>query len=408
VIKDIAAVASCRAMSYHIGGRVHCRPGIACGKIPVMRLTEHAGRPERPARNAEMVALTAVRYRSHPRRTVLTVTLRGDGVMKRRGFVRTLTAVLLAPHAVNAQTPRRVMPRVGFLSVIPLTDPQLTPYLAAFREGLREVGLVEGESLTIEYRSANGKYEWLSDLAAELVRLKVDVIVASGGTPVVRAAQRATSTTPIVMTSIGDPVAAGLVASLARPGGNVTGLAIIVSELVGKRLELLMDLVPGMSRIGVLWNPVNPSSELREADAAARPFGFRVLPVMAASPQAIDEAFSAFIEERIDALFVVADSMLIAQRERIAALAAKNRLPAVYANRLHVEAGGLLSYGANLLDVSRRLAAYVDKILKGANPAELPVERPTKFELIVNTKAARALGLSVPASLLLRADQVIE
>jgi putative ABC transport system substrate-binding protein len=326
--------------------------------------------------------------------------------MNRRAFVTGLGAVLAAPLGAGAQAGR--LPRIGLLSVISLNDPQLKPYLSAFRQGLRDVGLVEGQTITIEYRSAEGKYEWLPDLADELVRLKVDIIVASGGVPVVRAVQRATTTIPIVITAIGDPVGAGLVASLARPGGNVTGLAIIASELTGKRLELLTAIVPKVSVVGILWNPANPSGELREADAAAKVIGLRLLPVMAQTPGAIDEAFAAMTHQRVDAVLVVSDSMLISERERIAALAAKSRLPAVYGNRLHVEAGGLMGYGADFAYVARGIARYIDRILKGARPADLPVEQARKFELVINLKTANALGLTIPQSLLLRADQVIE
>ncbi len=325
-------------------------------------------------------------------------------------FAAALTLTLLAtPLAAEAQQATKV-PRVGFLSGISLSDPQLQLYLGAFRQRLHELGYVEGQSIEIHYRSAEGKYQWLPDLAAELVRLKVDVIVASGGAPVVQAAQHATTTIPIVMTSVGDPVAAGLVASLARPGGNITGLAIMSPELVGKHLELLREVVPKISRVAVLWNPANPgnASQLREAAVAALALGVWLQPLEARAPAAIDRAFTAMTKERVGALLVLADSMLIAHRERIADLAAKSRLPAVYGNRLHVEAGGLMAYGANFLDISRRVGSYVDRILKGAKPADLPVEQPTKFELVINMKTAKALGLTIPRSLLLRADQVIE
>jgi putative tryptophan/tyrosine transport system substrate-binding protein len=327
--------------------------------------------------------------------------------MNRRAFVTGLGAVLAAPFAAEAQQGDR-LPRMGFLSVISLSDPSLKPYFSDFRRALGDVGLVEGENITIEWRSADGNYQRLPDLAAELVRLKMDLIVASGGPPVVRAVQRATATIPIVMTTIGDPVAAGLVASLARPGGNVTGRTIVTSELVGKRLELLREVVPKLSRVAILWNPANPSGELREADVLAKTFGVRLRAVMAQSPSAIDETFAAMTREHVDGLYVVGDSMLIDERQLIADLALKRRLRAVYANRLHVEAGGLMAYGADLLDQLHGVARYIAKILKGAKPADLPVEQPTKFELVINLKTAKALGLTIPPSLLLRADQVIE
>ena len=327
--------------------------------------------------------------------------------MNRRAFVTGLGAVLAAPLAAEAQQATRV-PRIGFLSVISLSDPSLKPYFSAFRQALGDVGLVEGENITIEWRSADGNYQRLPDLAADLVRRQVDLIVASGGPPVVRTVQRATATIPIVMTTIGDPVAAGLVASLARPGGNVTGRTILTSELVGKRLQLLREVVPKLSRVAILWNPANPSTDLREADVLAKAFGVRLHPVMAQSPAAIDETFAAMTREHAEGLYVVGDSMLIDERQRIADLALKRRLPAVYANRLHVEAGGLMAYGADLLDQLQGVARYIAKILRGAKPADLPVEQPTKFELVINLKTAKTLGLTIPPSLLLRADQVID
>jgi putative ABC transport system substrate-binding protein len=328
--------------------------------------------------------------------------------MDRRRFLLTSLAGAMAPRLATGAEPARRLPRIGFLSVISLSDPQLKPYLTVFRQGLREVGLIEGESITIEYRSAEGKYQDLPDLAAELVDLKLDLIAASGAPAVVRAVQRATTTIPIVMTTVGDPVAAGLVASLARPGGNITGLTIITSELAGKRLQLLKELVPKLSLLAILWNPANPSGELREVDAAARAVGIRLYPLMAQTPGMIAEAFAAMKEQHIDAVFVVADSMLINERQRIADLSLRSRLPAVYPNRLHVEAGGLIAYSADLRALLRGIAGYIEKILKGAKPADLPVEQPTKFELVINLKTAKALGLTIPPPVLARADQVIE
>ena len=225
-----------------------------------------------------------------------------------------------------------------------------------------------------------------------------------------QAAQQATKVIPIVMTGPADPVADGLVASLARPGGNITGLAIVSHELIGKELELLREVVPKVTRMAVLWNPTNPGNlhQLRAAQAAAAALGVHLQPLQTRSPGEIEGAFAAMTRDRAGALLVLLDSMLLAQRERIAGLAAKNRLPAVYGLRLHVQAGGLMAYGADQLDSSRRVASYVDKILKGAKPADLPVEQPTKFELVINLKTAKALGLTIPPSLLLRADQVIE
>jgi len=312
----------------------------------------------------------------------------------------------VAPLAAEAQQAVKV-PRVGFL--IAGSSQGIQSYLDALRQGLHELGYVEGQSIAIEYRWAEGKYERLSDLAAELVRLKPDVIVAVA-TPAVHAAKQATKAIPIVMLSVGDPVATGFVASLARPGGNITGLANIAPELVGKQLQPLKEVLPKLSVVGVLWNPANPSGapQLREAETAARALGVRVQPLEAQGPSDIDRAFVAMTRERAGALLVLSDSMLIVQRERIADLAAMNRLPAVYGLRLHAEAGGLMAYGANLLDLVRLTATFVDKILKGAKPADLPVEQPTKFELEINLKTAKALGLTIPQSLLQRADQVIQ
>jgi putative ABC transport system substrate-binding protein len=330
--------------------------------------------------------------------------------MQRRTFMALVSGGLLAaPLAAQAQ-PAGKVPRVGYLSVLSRSGPQVQRYLDAFLQELRELGYVEGQSIVIEYRWAEGKVERLPELAAELVRLKVDVLVASGGVPVAQAAQQATKAIPIIMTGPADPVSAGLVASLPRPGGNITGLAIISHELVGKELELLRELVPKVSRVAVLWNPANPGNtlQLRAAEASARALGVRLQPLEARGPGEIDRALAAMTRERAGALLVLLDSMLLAQRERIADLAAKNRLPAVYGLRLHVDAGGLMAYAANQLDVSRRVASYVDRILKGAKPADLPVEQPTKFELVINLKAAKALGLTIPQSLLLRADEVIQ
>jgi len=325
--------------------------------------------------------------------------------MRPIGLVLVLS-LALAPLAAGAQLATKVR-RVGLL--ITGSSQGVQPLLDAFRQGLRELGYVEGQSIAIEYRWAEGKYERLSDLATELVRLKLDVIVAVA-TPAVQAAKQATKAIPIVMLSVGDPVASGFVASVARPGGNITGLANIAPDLVGKQLQLLREVVPTFSLVAVLWNPANPSnaSQLREAETAARALGVRVQPLEAQGPSDIDRAFAAMTRERAGALLVLSDSMLIVQRERIADLAAKSRLPAMYGLRLHAEAGGLMAYGANLLDLVRLTATYVDKILKGAKPADLPVEQPTKFELVINLKTAKALGLTIPQSLLQRADQVIQ
>ncbi len=315
-------------------------------------------------------------------------------------------ALLAAPLAAEAQALAKV-PRIGFLSTRSPTD---NPHiLEAFRQGLRELGYVEGQNIAIEYRWAEGKFQRLPDLAAELVRLKVDVIV-TGAPPAPGAAKQATSTIPIVFAVTGDPVAEGLVASVARPGGNITGLASIAPELVGKQLELLKEVVPKVSRVAVLQNPSNHShpSMLPQAEGAARALGVRLHVLQARTPPEIDAAFAAMRSQRARGVLVLRDSLFNAQRTQIAALAAKSRLPAVYGIREEAEAGGLMAYGASLPHMFRRAATYVDKILKGAKPADLPVEQPTRFELVINLKTARSLGITFPQTILIRADQVIQ
>ena len=325
----------------------------------------------------------------------------------RRAFIGTLAGSLLAvPLAAEAQAPAKV-PRIGFLSARPPTD---NPYfIESFRQGLRELGYVEGQNIAIEYRFAEGRPERLLALAAELVLLKVDVIV-TGGPPAPEAAKQATGTIPIVFAVAADPVAAGLVASLARPGGNVTGLASISGEVVGKELELLKDAAPKVSRVAVLQNPSNDSHPhtLREVEGAARILGLQLHIVRARTPNEIEAAFTAMRSQRAGGVLVLRDPLFLTQRTKIAALAAKSRLPAVYGFREEAEAGGLMAYGASVPLMYRRAATYVDKILKGAKPADLPVEQPTKFELVINLKTAKALGLTIPPSLLQRADEVIQ
>ncbi|RPH54073.1 MAG: ABC transporter substrate-binding protein [Acidobacteria bacterium] len=274
---------------------------------------------------------------------------------------------------------------------------------------LRDLGYVEGQNITIEFRSSEGKYERLPDLAAELVRLKVDVIVAPANENVV-VARQATRTIPIIMAGSFDPVESGLVASLARPGGNVTGLSFRAPEIEGKRLELLKEIAPRVSRVAVLSNPTNRAihSSLAEVEVAARSLRVQVQILEARGPDEFQGAFAAMTRERAGALLVFPDGMFLLHRTRIADLAAKSRLPAMYGVREFVDAGGLVSYAPSLRDNLRRAATYVDKILKGAKPADLPIEQPTKFELVINLKTAKALGLTIPQSLLARADQVIE
>jgi putative ABC transport system substrate-binding protein len=283
----------------------------------------------------------------------------------------------------------------------------------AFLQGPRDLGYVEGRNLVIEWRDAEGKPERFPALAAELVALKVDVIVAAGGTLGALAAQQATRTLPIVFTAVGDPVAEGLVTSLARPGGNVTGLSTVSSELVGKSLELLRQAVPGVSRVAFLLKPdAMPGrakkDRLKAADLTARALGVRLQVVEARGPEDFDRAFSDMTRTRAGALAVLATPVFDNERWRLVDLATKNRLPTVYSFRGDVEAGGLMSYGPDLADLFRRSATYVDNILKGAKPGDLPVEQPTKFELVINLKTAKALGLTIPPSVLAQADHVVE
>ncbi len=329
--------------------------------------------------------------------------------MRRRTFMAMIAGgILAAPLAVEAQQSGKLF-RIGVLGNVPLTDPEGARVWGAFIQGLRELGYVEGRNITIEFRSSDGKYERLPELAAELVRLKVDVIVAPAGQNVV-AAQRATRTIPIVMSGLTDPVESGLVASLARPGGNVTGLSGFSTEIVGKQLELLKEMAPKVSRVAILWNPANQSHPLllREAEAAARLLRVQLQTLEVRGPDDFETAFAAVTRERAGALLVAADGMFLLHRARIADLAAKTRLPAMYGLREYVDAGGLVVYGPSLRENFRRAATYVDKILKGAKPADLPVEQPTKFELVINLKTAKALGLTIPPSLLLRADELIK
>ena len=280
---------------------------------------------------------------------------------------------------------------------------------AAFREGLRELGYVEGQTIEIESRWAEGNYDRLPGLAADLVRLKVAVIVTYG-TPASQAAKRATATVPIVMAAIIDPLASGLVTSLARPGENLTGQSMMSPDLVEKQLEILKEVVPKVSRVALLHNPANPGNapQVRHAQDAARALGVRLQLLGARGPSEIDSAFAAMTNEQAGAVIVLVDAMLQDNRTRIADLAARHRLPAVYGLSDYAEAGGLLAYGPNRLDMFRHAATYVDKILKGVKPGDLPVERPNKFALVLNLKTAKALGLTIPPPLLQRADQVIE
>ena len=328
--------------------------------------------------------------------------------MDRRTFLGTMAGSLLtAPLAVEAQPAGKVW-RIGVLSSG--SPSAAVARIDAFKQGLRDLGYVEGKNLAIEYRWAEGREDRLSALAADLVRLRVDVIVTQG-TLATLVARRTTTTIPIVFAVAANPVGAGLVASLARPGGTVTGLAVMGSEMTAKGLELLREVVPGLTRIAALWNPNNPSSgpEVKEAEVAARAFGMHLQSVEARDAQRVDMAFVAMTKQRVGAFIVLSDSMLFGQRTQIANLAAKNRLPAIAWTPEFLENEGLLmAYGPKVSEMYRRAATYVDRILKGAKPGDLPVEQPTKYELGINLKTAKALGLTIPPSLLQRADQVIE
>ncbi|HEU5297530.1 MAG TPA: ABC transporter substrate-binding protein [Burkholderiaceae bacterium] len=327
--------------------------------------------------------------------------------MDRRDTALALLALGAAPLAAEAQQAAKVA-RIGYLSPSLASSPHLRD---AFLQGLGDLGYVEGRNVAIEYRDAEGKLERVPALAAELVALK-DVIFVGGGTRVTLAAMQATKTIPIVFTGVGDPVESGLVTSLARPGGNVTGLSSLGPELVGKRLELLKQAVPGVDRVAVLRLPGalgerTDKDMLTGADVAARALGVRLQFVEARGPDEFARAFSDMSSARAGALTVLPSNRFLREHRRLVDLAAKNRLPAVYTSREFVDAGGLMSYGANSVDLHRRAATYVDKILKGAKPGDLPVEQPTKFELVINLKTAKALGLTIPQSVLVHADEVI-
>ncbi len=323
-----------------------------------------------------------------------------------RAVLTVVLGLLVAPLAAEGQQTGKIS-RVGRLS--PGSASTDAPNLAALRQGLRDLGWVEGRNITIEIRFAEGKVDRLPELAAELVRLKVDVIV-SGSTPGALAAKNATATIPIVMVTTGDPVASGLIGSLARPNGNVTGLTALGRELSAKRLQLLKEAFPGVTRVAVLSNPDSPENPplVKGLEVAARSLGVQLRALEVRDPTEFEKAFAAITRERAGAIMMLTDPLFNTHRRRIVELVAKSRLPAMYGFRQDVDAGGLMFYGATLADMYYRAATYVDKILKGAKPADLPVEQPTKFELVINLKTAKALGLTIPQSLLRRADQVIQ
>jgi putative ABC transport system substrate-binding protein len=327
--------------------------------------------------------------------------------MDRRYFLSvTLAGVLAHPIAAGAQQAGKVY-RIGILGNVPLTDAEGARVWGALSQGLRELGYMEGQNLIVEHRSTEGRSERLPALAAELVRLKPDVIVVPN-TSNALAAREATQTIPIVAATLLE--GSGLIASLARPGGNVTGLTLLAPEMTGKQLELLKEIVPRVGRVAVLWNPTNRSTQpsVDQARGAARKLGLQLQVLEARQPEDIESAFTAMSRERSGALLVLSDATFILLRTRIAELAAKAHLPVMYTLREHMGAGGLAFYGPSMADNFRRAATYVDKILKGATPADLPVEQPTKFELVINLKTTRALGLVIPPAVLARADQIIQ
>jgi putative tryptophan/tyrosine transport system substrate-binding protein len=326
--------------------------------------------------------------------------------MKRREFVSFLGGAAAAwPIAARAQQPAKP-PTIGFLG--PSTPSAMSSWVAAFAQRLRELGWIEGRTVVVEYRWAEGRSERLAEIAAEFVRLKVDVIVTYATPPVI-AARQATAVIPIVSAVMGDPVGTGLVASLARPGGNVTGLSVLTPDLAGKRLELLREVVPGLRSLACLANVSNPITalEVGKVQAAARTLGLDVVTLEIRRPEDIAPAFET-LKGHAQALYVAGDPLVLTSRVRINTLALVARLPAIYNQRDYVEAGGLMCYGLNWPDLFRRTADYADKILRGAKPADMPVEQPTRFDLLINLTTAKALGLTVPPTLLARADEVIE
>ena len=327
--------------------------------------------------------------------------------MKKKITVLTLGAMLFALCVSAPAQQAKKVHRIGFLTAASLSA--VSARIEALRQGLRELGYVEGKNIAIEYRFADGKLDRVPRLAAELMRLRMDIIVTGGPIPT-RAAKEATATIPIVMAQDPDPVRNGFVASLARPGGNITGLATLYPEISGKRLELLKEIVPRLSRVAVLGDSTEPGNAqaLKEAELAARALGVQLQYLDVRGPKDIETAFRATSKKRAEAVLELPSAVFLSQQPQVADLLMKNRLPAIFPSEQYVEAGGLMSYGISILDLFRRAATYVDKILKGAKPADLPVEQPTKFELVINLKTAKQLGLTIPQSVLYRADRVIK
>lgn len=328
---------------------------------------------------------------------------------RRRQLLIALGAGVLTTSLLSFAQQHGNLRRVGFLSARRRPASLDADYYGAFAQGMRELGYVEGKNLVIEWRFADGEYERLPAMAVELTRLKVDVLMALGP-PAIIAAQKATTSIPIVIVTSSDPVGAGFVKSLARPGGNITGLSNLAGDISAKHLEMLLTMVPKLARVAVLVNPANAAhaAMLKNVQAAAPKAGIKVLPVNAQTPQEIESAFSTMARESAGAVIVGLDPFFIQQGLQIAQQAARHRLPSIFPNREYAEAGGLMAYGQDQVDIYRRAAGYVDKILKGAKPGDLPVEQPTKLELVINRKTAKALGITIPQELVLRADKVIE
>ena len=327
--------------------------------------------------------------------------------MQRREFIRLLSVIVAAwPLAARAQQPAKI-PRIGFLGNSTAT--MEANLIGPLRDGLRELGYEEGRNVIIEFRWADGKYDQFPALVAELLAAKVDVIITAG-TPATLAIKKATSTVPLVFIAVGDPVGTGVVPNLGRPGGNITGLSSIAPDLEGKRLELLREVVPKLSHVAFFLNPANAfhTASMRQARVAAQSLGIKLQPMEVNKSEQLDGAFASIVKEKPDALLILADRIFLHNRKRMMEFAIQQRLPSVNAYRELVEAGGLISYGPSYEDMHRRAAVYVDKILKGTKPADLPIEQPTKFTLLINLKTAKTLGLTVPPTLVARADELIE
>jgi putative ABC transport system substrate-binding protein len=327
--------------------------------------------------------------------------------VRRRKFITLLGGAAAWPLAAQAQQPASTVRRIGLLLPGNTRTTAVRGQLEAFRKGLKEYGWAEGQNIIVEYSFAEGREDALPAIAAELARLRLDVIVAEG-TAAIQAAKTVTQTVPIVMATSADPVGTGLVANLNQPGGNITGLSLQTAELSGKRLQLLTEIVPGLARVAVLSNPLNPNNSVEQTKAAAQALGIETHVVEVQAPDKFESAFAAVTAAHAGALMVLPDPLLYGQHPRIVTFTAASHLPALFPEREVAEAGGLIAYGPSIPASFQRAAAYVDKILRGAKPADLPVEQPTTFELVVNLQTARAIGVTIPTSILLRADEVIE